>query len=267
MKENARVYEVSSFENLSPQDLDNIYADTRLNQAMVDHIFELISQDGIVSFDFFRVSLNYEFHYIGTTPLAEFREYFRLGFWQIDDLYGTTTQESYRAIYYGDLTQHDTPKTFSIPMHLTLVNERLYANHKDVLLFNMTKELFDSLSIKHRAHLFQRLRSTMNLIYKAIHFHTIIQAGALDVELFKSHTPQVVDKPSMQKIKALYQLTDNDLIYLKMIASGGSAKEMAQHLNKSYRYVQNIIHELTQKLRILDKGQLENVAQIIMTYE
>lgn len=259
-------YALNSFSNLSTRDMSAIYSDSRHNERAIKDILTLISQDGIIGFDFFRVTKSYDFNYIGSTPPDELKAYFRLGFWQLDALYGTLNQEAYRIIDYSEFP-HEQHTRQNFDEYLTLVTERLYADYKDVLLFNTTKASFSVCSFKKKAQYFQRLRSTMNLIYKRIHIQQLLTPSTEDIEHLKAQNTPQLEQPRLALIQALYNLTEGELMHLKTIAAGGSAKDIARQSGRSYRYIQNIILELIEKLELINKDELETVAQIIMTYE
>ncbi|WP_440617137.1 helix-turn-helix transcriptional regulator [Cysteiniphilum sp. 6C5] len=259
-------YYLNSFSHLSEKDMTAIYRDCQYNERAVKEILTLISQDGIIGFDFFRVTKSYDFNYIGSTAPDELKAYFRLGFWQLDALYGTLNQEAYRIIDYSEFPQQQHAKQ-NFDEYLTLVTERLYADYKDVLLFNTTKASFNLCSFKKKAQYFQRLRSTMNFIYKRIHIQQLLTPSAEDINRLKAQNTPQLEQPRLALIQALYNLTEGELMHLKTIAAGGSAKDIARQSGRSYRYIQNIILELIEKLGLINKDELETIAQIIMTYE
>ncbi|WP_440994433.1 hypothetical protein [Cysteiniphilum litorale] len=269
----AKTHTINSLDNIKDHDIDAIFADSLMQKKLTDQISSLIQLDGVMSFDFIRITNNHTFYYLGTKPKQDLKDYLISGLWQFDGLFNLNQTRAYHIVDYNEIISANLSalptKSIQPFLHqITLGIEQIYANHKDILLFGTSNTAFKGFSLAKKALYFQRLRAVMSLIYKTVRFRHMIQLHQHDIDTLMSlANPIIHDFNYQDTMMSSFNLTENELIYLKMLASGCSAKEVANHLDKSYRYIQNVIRRLIQRFDVLDKNQLEDISQIITSYD
>lgn len=267
------VNSIGSLRKITDQEVNLICSDSMMQKKLIDQIKSLIQLDGVLSFSFVRITNHHSFYYLGTKPKLELKNYLASGLWEFDGLFNLNQNRSYHIVDYNAIISANlhlmpTNAIQSFLHQITIGIEQIYAEHKDILLFSTSSTMFKTFTLQKKAQYFQRLRALMSLIYKAVPLNNSIQLHQDDVATLKAldnHLPNNFN--FLDTMKNSFELTENELIYLKMFASGCSAKEVANHLNKSYRYIQNVIRRLIQRFDVLDKNQLEDISQIITSYD
>lgn len=261
-------YEISSIKTPSPKDIDMLMSDSKHNESTLLNFKSLLHFDHIQDVSILRLTDTLSFYYAGTNKPKEILAYLKLKAWQDDQLFNSYQVYRFRVIDYLDEKYSDNTQQFSSEINhtLTLQIDRRHHDYKDSFMFDVARKHYQALGFEQRVHLIERLTSIINLYYSMIHVHTLLKLpkeALAQVPQEKDILEQQIQ--SHKEIWAHFNLTQNNVAYLRHIASGCTAKEIAQHMGKSYRSVQDAIKLLSEKFNVASKSQLEQVARVIVS--
>jgi DNA-binding CsgD family transcriptional regulator len=149
----------------------------------------------------------------------------------------------------------------SIGNKISIISTQIILDKKYFFTFDIDRKYFSRLREKNGFfNLYKIIDAAISLIYAKLRITTFFRIDADDLP--KKDADQVIDATIVHPFLA--ELTSTELDYLKMIVSGCTAKEMAIHMNKSYRTVQTMIANMLKKLKLENKEELILVAKIVM---
>ena len=260
-------YELSSATHPTPQDIKMLMSDSQANKQPLHNLKKLLCFDKIEDISFMRLTDDLELLYAGTSDPKDLLSYLKHQAWAEDMLFDGFQVFNFRVIDYSDSHLSDASKQFSISVNerLTLLIDRRHHHYKDSFMFDINRKHYLGLSFESRILLFERLTSIINLCYSVIHLHNPIKLPINAQTAMKTKNHADMASLTENNLLHTFALTQINIEYLRHIASGCTAKEIARHMDKSYRSVQDAIRNLCDKFEVATKAQLEQVARIIVS--
>ncbi|MDC0535402.1 LuxR C-terminal-related transcriptional regulator [Francisellaceae bacterium] len=256
------LHKLSSNQFISQHDLDALLSDSIANSAQLKQLLDLLKLDGISDFMFFRITNNSCFYYAGTLHKSYVQEYYNLGNWINEGIYNPYEITNFSTIDYNDPDYQASPNLLKLTANkISIFLNRRHQLYKDMFCFDINKERYDSLNLNDILKLNERLNAIANLCYTSIKLSKLIQ-----FPIVFTHPDNALLKQTNKEILDHYNLSETNIAYLSHIASGCTAKEIASHMDKSYRSVQDVIQKLCDKFNLSSKSQLEQIAKIIFSY-
>ncbi|MDC0534684.1 LuxR C-terminal-related transcriptional regulator [Francisellaceae bacterium] len=253
------IYTIKSLAEVNEDDIDKILSDSKFHEKKLNELLFLLRLDQVDSISWIRVIDDDKFQLVTQTSAEMLLQYLHSDLWKIDKVTTPHSTISFQIIDYYAL---DPSKAFSqgLKDHLTLYFTKHFQNMYDHFSIDINKSFYLSLNAAGKELVHERFKIIVDMLYKSIYLKSTFQIHDHKVIFFsEKHT-------KAQKIKETYQLTDLNLDYLKLIATGNTAKEIALQLEKSPRSVQSTINILYQKLHCDSKQDLINIARIIVSY-
>jgi DNA-binding CsgD family transcriptional regulator len=260
-------YELSSATHPTSHDIKILMSDSEANKQQLHNLKKLLCFDKIEDISFMRLTDDLELLYAGTSNSKDLFSYLKHQAWAEDMLFDGFQVFNFRVIDYSDSHLSETSKQFSMSVNerLTLLVDRRHHHYKDSFMFDINRKHYLGLSFENRILLFERLTSIINLCYSMIHLHTPIKLPSNTFNKIKdkrhTNTAPLTDNDLLHA----FALTQTNVEYLRHIASGCTAKEIARHMDKSYRSVQDAIRNLCDKFEVATKAQLAQVARVIVS--
>ncbi len=250
---------INSLSDTTEQEIGLILTDSKIYKKNIDTLLRLLKLDHIDHISWLRVIDDDKFQLVTQDSKQRLSQYLRSNLWKIDKVTTPHSEISFQIIDYYEL---DPSKEFSqnLKDHLTLYFTKHFQNMYDHFSLDIQKSFYLSLNPSEKELVHERFKIAIDILYKSIFFKTTFKILDHKV-LFLSEKNTKSDI-----IKKTYQLTDLNLDYLKLIATGNTAKEIALQFDKSYRSVQSTINILYQKLSCNSKQDLINIARIIVSY-
>lgn len=258
-------YIIQNLTQLNSQDYEYLLYDSRASASMVNLILDGLEFDMIHDFSWVRVYRDRQnFNLLTSLNLSDYKAYMESQLWRYD----IQLLPSASSVYFATDYMHLLDKVEHVAeSHVRRMSERMtlyfakgYQNYNDIFTFDMPKERYEQLSRAAKVLLYERLGIAIRMLYASIHFHMqIVLPLALKIE-------HIAQQDVSDRLKSKYQLSDVDLEVLSFLATGCTAKEIAVHLDRSYRTIQDRIAILTEKMGCQDKAQLADFAQLIMSY-
>ena len=156
------------------------------------------------------------FHFVTTSSKSDIHEYFKAKLWRHDKWVVPFHTPTFQVINYEQLSPNN-PK-------LPIIE-----------------------SNKHKLTLF---------IGRCYHQYSDNFAFDIDKTYFNQLTQAQQKQQLPQILKNKFSLTNNNIEYLRFIATGATSKEIALHLNRSFRSVEGHIASLSKKLNCQSRNQL-----------
>ena len=258
-------YCVHSLLQVKDVDIENMLKDSKANEFVINQILSLLSEDTISTLTWIRC---YQMqHYAMLTSFSKemIKPYLELGLWRYDPSVIPLQTSVFKVFTYDELTQNKEKHRLITPNHenIMLYIVKCYHQHTDHFSFDMTAQHFNKLGFEDKTILYQRLHDCIDLLMSAVRFHVQIQLDRA-IRDDSMLTPVPVRLP--QNLQTRLNLTDINVEYLRFIATGATAKEIALHAGRSYRSVQGSIATLCDKLNCDNKSQLISLARIITSY-
>ncbi len=247
---------------LGLSDIQWILEDSTNQKSKLDFIQSLLRLYKIESFSHSVFNTDFIFGIITTTPPSELLSYYYSKVWQADKVLNFSVSPNLQVIDYFNDFKFKFIKEYSntINNKISLVSAKVVLGKKHYFAFNIDREYFNQ--IKQTNHLFKLysvIDSAISLIYSQIRIKRFFEIHHEDIP------KRVIKDPVNNKTMLIISdLSVKEMEYLKILASGCTAKEIALHLHKSYRTVQNVIAALLKKLNVDTKEQLTLVAKIIL---
>jgi DNA-binding CsgD family transcriptional regulator len=261
-----RAYQVS-FSNPSEKDLDIILKDSVINAKKIQFIYSLFFSSKLHSIDFFRVTPEFHYSYIGMSTRKDLKDYFISGLWKQDLCYHPCSRQKLRIVDYSNhliiKNKIDIQNTMSNT--IVIATERKFTINKDVIMFTLEKNSVNVETIDSIIPLYDALTAMIELIYETMYFSVKFTGVPNEIHEIKNTPKPVLYSRTSHQICQKFNLSKIDLDYLSLVSSGCSIKSMAIQLNKSYRYLENKIQNLCKRLKVDNKTQLEKVAIILLS--
>ncbi len=255
-------HQLDLYKLISQKDLAVIMADSAANNTQLKQILNLLKLDSITDFMFIRITDNSCFYYVGTPSSEYIREYHNTGNWINETIYDPYEITNFKVVDYSHPDYQASNNLLKlISGKISIFLNRRHQFYKDMFCFDINKTHYNSMDLNSIVKLNERLNAIANLCYTSIQFLTLIQ---FPKSFSKNEDP--ILKQANKEILAHFNLSETNIAYLRHIASGCTAKEIATHMNKSYRSVQDVIQKLCDKFNLPSKSQLEQVAKIIFSY-
>lgn len=257
-------YIIEQVTDLSDSDYNAILQDSRSHQWLIDTILEALSFDHIQDFSWVRVFQDCcQFHVLTSLNLASYQAYMQTQLWRYDfEFLPYMATVYYETDYMSLLDKVEVSEGHLQRMQskMTIYFAKGHQGYTDIFTFDLPKSVYYQYSHSDKMALYERLNVVVRLLYSSVNFQ--MKLRLVDPISVKYAASQNL----ANRLKNKYQLTDADLDVLTFLATGCTAKEIAQHVDKSYRTVQDRIVILMEKLGCRDKAQLSYVAQILMSY-
>ena len=257
-------YTIEKVTDLNVNDYNAILQDSRSHEWLIDTVLDALSFDHIQDFSWVRVYQDRcQFHVLTSLSLASYQAYMQTKLWCYDfELLPCMASVYYETDYMSLLDKVEVSEGHLRRMQsrVTIYFAKGYQGYTDIFTFDLPKNAYSQYSHSDKMALYERLNVVVRLLYSSINFQ--MKLLLVDPIIVQYATSQDL----ASRLKDKYQLTDADLDVLTFLATGCTAKEIAQHVGKSYRTVQDRIVILMGKLRCRDKAQLSYIAQILMSY-
>ncbi|MDC0534291.1 helix-turn-helix transcriptional regulator [Francisellaceae bacterium] len=236
-------------------DNKNIHSDSISNKEQILFLKKLLEPFPIYDFVFLRIYKNNTMNIVSSLDADCLSEF----------IHNLTIQ---RLVLNIDAISNYTVATdeFSLVKNKKtfLILERQVFSYKFSMVYILDKDAYDKLSKEHMAKLIIMLGSYNKLSYSMLRWNEIVPFKCLD---FPDYCAKKSSLP-MHKInftlKNKFNITNTEFEYLKLIITGCTSKEIALHINRSHRSIENQIYRLQKKLSVSTKEQLENLARIIL---
>lgn len=252
-------YQFNSFLDFTMQDMDTILKDTQLNKQTLIHIQSLLKYDHIININWVRILNANRFQLITQLSKELLLEYFHSGLWKSDMVIQPNRITTFKIIDYIDINP-DKKYSSTVSHSLTLIITKKYQEMYDTFTFDISKEYFSSMDEEQKILLHERLSIAIDMLYKYVFFKHSFEMK--EHKVFKT----LLLNSNEEEILKTYKLTQLGLDYLKLLAAGNTAKEIAIHLNRSHRTVQEKITWLCDKFSCSNKEMLVYVAKMITSY-
>ncbi len=252
----------------TPRDMEVILADSNANQYALEMVSKLVQLHRVETFSFAKLHKDLHLELVTTASNEELLAYYRLGIWRYDIIFNPDYVRDQSVIDYAaklniPLVQEYTTK---IKQRITLLSEFNVLGCKHTFMYNMNREKYYSLSETEKHKLGTAMFAASKLLLSLIRFNTQLVISEEDIrsaEVMLQCSNKKSPGDKTEEIKKMFNLTEIELEYLKILTTGCTAKEIALQLDKSHRYIEKITQNLKQKFQIHSKNQFENIAQII----
>ncbi|MDC0534314.1 LuxR C-terminal-related transcriptional regulator [Francisellaceae bacterium] len=259
----------SSTSSLSKDDAGIIYKDSLINSSKMNLIKSLLTPYGIIDFDYSRIYDDNSYEMVVSYSKDDILEYLETDIWYYQHLFNS---ESVLDYYVIDFSKSSLPidKNYlkKLEPYYTIAVERKILDCKNSFTFSIDKSVYNKFDPMQFFKLNYALNTCIELMLSTIRFSTRFKLTDSDIKkfktIFKKHHNKVSDQHKLEAIQSRYGLNALEANYLRAIATGSSAKEIALNVNKSYRYIQNIIQSLVEKLDLNNKNELAQVAKLIV---
>ncbi len=258
------VYKFSQLDNFNSTDLDVLFRDSLGNSQVFTQLLNLLKLSHVSSIDYVRMSGDLEIYYAGTTKKELVLSYLRLGIWKLDELFERYAIFRFKIIDYQKDTRIERVMLDNLGLWntLTIVIENHSHTFKDSFSFEISREYFLKLEKMEIVQLYEQLKSVVYICYSRVYLHTAMQLpSALRGQNKLSKREDIIKNDVLK----FYQINALHLEYLGYIAACCTAKEIAKHMNKSYRTVQSSILRLCVHFQVETKAQLQQIARIIVS--
>ncbi len=256
-------YSIASLLQLQEKDIQIMLADSVNNITIITQILDIIREDTITTLTWVRRFAANQYAMVTSFSKEIIKPYLQLGLWRYDPSIIPKQTNVFKVFTYDELT-NDPFKHKLITQNednIVLYIVKCYHNYTDHFSFDIKTDYFNQLTFEGKTTLYQRLTDCIDILMSMVRFHTLIEIKDFDDETVKPETVHL-PKDLQQRLK----LTDLNVEYLRFIATGATAKEIAMHAGRSYRSVQGSIANLCEKLNCENKNQLISLARIISSY-
>ncbi|MDC0535570.1 LuxR C-terminal-related transcriptional regulator [Francisellaceae bacterium] len=256
---------LSQLQIIEPKDTNNIkmlLTDSRIFLNELNYVRDILSIDNIYHITWMRIFDDSSFQLVTQIPEKSYIDYILKGHWLDDVAIKPQTVSAYKTVYHeapNELTKQDDFDRL-MENKLSLMFSKLYGNIFDHFIFDIDQNSYEQLTEANKSMLCDRLNTSINLMYKNIHFTKTFKATGYQL-IYPSEV-----KERRKAILEKFKLTEGNLDYLTAISSGCSAKEIAQKRGYSYRSVEDAIARLCVKLECQNKQQLVDISRIITSY-
>ncbi len=254
---------IESMSNINANDFNRLLLDSRRSEFMLSHVANLLKTDTISSITWLRIIDERTFQFITNLSSNELKDYLYAGVWRQDKLMTPLQTTAFEVFDYESISAQGISERY-IKQHiqnLTLFIGKSYHLYTDNFAFDIDKAYFNGLSLEQKMLVYERLTESIHLLMSSVFFQNEFQFKTVEFSY------KAIDKPKLpEEVKKDFDLSDLNVEYLRFIATGATAKEIAIHLDKSFRSVQGNIAQLCEKLGCINKNQLSVFARIISSY-
>ncbi|WP_151194169.1 helix-turn-helix transcriptional regulator [Cysteiniphilum sp. JM-1] len=258
-----RKHVITSLLKIQEEDLEAMLYDSATNAAIIRQILDIICEDTISTLTWVRRFEANQYAMITSFTKALIKPYLEFDLWRYDPSIIPKQTNVFKVFSYDELTCDQMKhKLITQDAHnIVLYIVRCYHNYTDHFSFDINADYFNQLTFEDKTKLYQCLTDCIDLLMSVVRFHTLIE-----IKDFSDNTvmPDIVRLP--ESLQQRLKLTDLNVEYLRFIATGATAKEIAMHAGRSYRSVQGSIASLCEKLNCQNKNQLISLARIITSY-
>jgi DNA-binding CsgD family transcriptional regulator len=145
-----------------------------------------------------------------------------------------------------------------------LIIERQVFSYKFSMVYLLDKDKYDQLNTEQLAKFITMLGSYNKLAYSMLRWNEVVPFKNIDTSAAGEKKSSIPMHKINFTLKNKFDISNTEFEYLKLIITGCTSKEIALHMNKSHRSIENQIYRLQRKLSISTKEQLENFARIIL---
>jgi DNA-binding CsgD family transcriptional regulator len=259
----------SSSSGLSKEDADIMYKDSLINSSKMSLIKSLLAPYGIVDFDYSRTYDDNSYEIVFSYSKDDILEYLKTDIWYYQHLLSSESVLDYYVIDFSKAPiSIDKDYLEKLEPYYTIAVERKILDCKNSFTFSIEKSAYNKFDPMQFFKLNYALNICIELMLSTIRFSTRFKLTDSDIKkfktIFKMHHNKVSDQHKLEAIQSRYGLNTLEANYLRAITTGSTAKEIALNVNKSYRYIQNIIQSLVEKLDLNNKNELAQVAKLIV---
>lgn len=244
--------------NLTASQLEAIMDDSTAQQSKLAYMMTLLELDHVMGITWLRLLKDQQWQMVTSLSRQNVLEYIKTDIHRLDTFVEPNHNVSFSIIDYQQLpNQAHLPKF--LDERICVIVTKYYLSHTDNISFGINRDHFMSLSEADKMKLHFRLQHIISLLYATIQFtHTLELIDKVRESTHETQpTPSILDK---------LNFSSTQLDYLKYIAMGMTSKEIAIHLNKSYRTVQDTIKLLCEKTHSASKNELTIIANIITSH-
>ncbi|TNF69840.1 MAG: helix-turn-helix domain-containing protein [Gammaproteobacteria bacterium] len=252
-------HQILSLSHPKSKEVDLILQDSKLNTDNFKPIMKILSMDDILDISILTINKHSEFMYAATISRSYFLKYLNSNAWQNDFSIDLTQHHQFYTIDYGDKnTKYYSPHINHL---VTITMDRFFLDRKDRFMFDIPRTIYNNLNHNEKLFLYKKLDSAVNILYSYIKFHNLFIS--LDKN-FQTEFYDILDLPeNLEEILKKFKISKTNFIYILYLATGCTAKEIAQRMEKSYKSVQHQILVLCKKFNIQSKSQLEKISRLI----
>lgn len=250
-----------SLYRLTSDDMNLVISDSIAYREKLIAFLSLLKLDQVTNLSWIRIIDDNKFQTVTSNiNVNASLNYSHSGLWQYDKVTVSYTSDSEGVIDYYTLNPNNTYALENKHL-LSIYNCKHFQNIYDYFSFEIGRDFYNSLDTKSKITLRKRLDSVISLMYQSIFLEKTFEVKELNATFYKDSFGEIETE-----IINTYNLTPLNLSYLKLIATGNTAKEIALQLNKSSRSIETTMMTLCKKLKCSNKQQLVLVAKIIVSY-